>query len=92
MLIDSERKLAPPQGLPGRPWFKHLIYAPGQYTGYEAKTLPAVREAIEQKQWQHVDEAIAVVASALQGEAALISSAAAELATQAQRINGATPQ
>jgi N-acetylated-alpha-linked acidic dipeptidase len=92
MLIDSERKLAPPQGLPGRPWFKHLIYAPGQYTGYEAKTLPAVREAIEQKQWRQVDEAIAVVASALQDEAALISSAAAELATQAQRINGATPQ
>jgi N-acetylated-alpha-linked acidic dipeptidase len=78
--------------LPGRPWFKHLIYAPGQYTGYEAKTLPAVREAIEQKQWQQVDEAIVVVASALQGEAALISSAAAELATQAQRINGAPPQ
>jgi N-acetylated-alpha-linked acidic dipeptidase len=92
MLIDSERKLAPPQGLPGRPWFKHLIYAPGQYTGYEAKTLPAVREAMEQKHWQQADEAIAVVARALQDEAALISSAAAELATVAHRTNGVTPQ
>jgi N-acetylated-alpha-linked acidic dipeptidase len=91
MLIDSERKLAPAAGLPGRPWFKHLIYAPGQYTGYEAKTLPAVREAIEQKQWPQADEAIVVVAGALQDEAALISSAAAELATEAQHANGAKP-
>ena len=79
LLIGSERKLTTPEGLPGRPWFKHLIYAPGQYTGYEAKTLPAVREAIEQKQWQHADEAIVVVARVLQGEAALISSAAQKL-------------
>jgi len=91
MLIDSERKLAPPQGLPGRPWFKHLIYAPGQYTGYEAKTLPAVREAIEQNQSQQADKAIAVVSATLQEEAALISSAAAELATVTQRSNGAAP-
>ena len=79
LLIESERKLTTPEGLPGRPWFKHLIYAPGQYTGYEAKTLPAVREAIEQKQWQQADEAIVVVARVLQGEAALISSAAQKL-------------
>jgi N-acetylated-alpha-linked acidic dipeptidase len=79
LLIDSERKLTTTEGLPGRPWFKHLIYAPGQYTGYEAKTLPAVREAIEQKQWQHADEAIVVVARVLQDEAALISSAAQKL-------------
>jgi N-acetylated-alpha-linked acidic dipeptidase len=79
LLIESERKLTTTEGLPGRPWFKHLIYAPGQYTGYEAKTLPAVREAIEQKQWQHADEAIVVVARVLQDEAALISSAAQKL-------------
>jgi N-acetylated-alpha-linked acidic dipeptidase len=79
LLIESERKLTTAEGLPGRPWFKHLIYAPGQYTGYEAKTLPEVREAIEQKQWQHADEAIVVVARVLQDEAALISSAAQKL-------------
>jgi N-acetylated-alpha-linked acidic dipeptidase len=79
LLIESERKLTIPEGLPGRPWFKHLIYAPGQYTGYEAKTLPAVREAIEQKQWPQADEAIVVVSRVLQGEAALISSAAQKL-------------
>ena len=71
--------------------YKHLIYAPGQYTGYEAKTIPAVREAIEQKQWPQADEAIVVVAGALLDEAALISSAAAELANDAQQTNGAKP-
>jgi N-acetylated-alpha-linked acidic dipeptidase len=80
LLIASERKLTSDEGLPGRPWFKHMIDAPGQYTGYEAKTLPAVREAIEQKKWQDADDAIVVVSRVLQGEAALISSAAAKLA------------
>ena len=67
-------------GLPGRPWYKHQIYAPGQYTGYSAKTLPAIREAIEQKQWKQAEEAVLVVAGVLQDEAALISSAAGKLA------------
>jgi N-acetylated-alpha-linked acidic dipeptidase len=79
MMIESERRLTTPEGLPGRPWFKHQIDAPGQYTGYEAKTIPAVREAIEQKQWKQADEAIVVVSRVLQDEAALISAAAAKL-------------
>jgi len=79
MLIDSERKLTAPEGLPGRAWYKHQIYAPGVYTGYEAKAIPAVREAIEQKQWKHAEQAIASVAAALQREADLVSSAAAKL-------------
>jgi N-acetylated-alpha-linked acidic dipeptidase len=79
LLIESERKLTTPEGLPGRPWFKHQIDAPGQYTGYEAKTIPAVREAIEQKQWKDADEAIVVVGRVLQNEAELISSASAKL-------------
>ena len=45
-LVQSERALTSPQGLPGRPWYEHLIYAPGLYTGYGVKTVPAVREAI----------------------------------------------
>jgi N-acetylated-alpha-linked acidic dipeptidase len=79
MLIESERKLTNAEGLPNRPWFKHQLYAPGFYTGYGVKTVPAVREAIELKKWQQADEAIIVVARVLQDEAALISSAASKL-------------
>ena len=78
-LVQCERKLTSDQGLPGRPWFKHLIYAPGQYTGYGVKTMPGVREAIEQKRWKEADEQIVRVAAALQDEATLIDSAAAVL-------------
>jgi N-acetylated-alpha-linked acidic dipeptidase len=83
LLIESERKLTNPEGLPNRPWFKHQIYAPGFYTGYAAKTMPAVREAIEQKQWKQADAGIAVVAHVLQDEAELISAAAAKLGAAA---------
>ena len=78
-LMQSERKLTSPEGLPGRPWFQHLIYAPGQYTGYDVKTIPGVREAIEQKHWKEADEQIVRAANALQDEATLIDSAAQEL-------------
>jgi N-acetylated-alpha-linked acidic dipeptidase len=83
LLIQSERKLTNPEGLPNRPWFKHQIYAPGFYTGYAAKTMPAVREAIEQKQWKQADAGIVVVAHVLQDEAELISAAAAKLGAAA---------
>ncbi len=78
-LMQSERKLTSPEGLPGRPWFQHLIYAPGQYTGYDVKTIPGVREAIEQKHWKEADQQIVRAANALQDEATLIDSAAQEL-------------
>lgn len=78
-LIQSERRLTDPAGLPGRPWFKHQIYAPGIYTGYSAKTIPGVREAIEQKQWQEAETQIVRVSKILADETALIESAAAEL-------------
>ena len=84
LLIESERKLTNTEGLPNRPWFKHQIYAPGFYTGYSAKTMPAVREAIEQKQWKQAEVGIAVVARVLQDEAALISEAATKLAAAAR--------
>jgi N-acetylated-alpha-linked acidic dipeptidase len=83
LLIESERKLTNSEGLPNRPWFKHQIYAPGFYTGYAAKTMPAVREAIEQKQWKQAEAGIVVVAGVLQDEAELISAAAAKLAAAA---------
>src|SRR5436305_1433188 len=80
LLIESERRLTNTEGLPNRPWFKHQLYAPGFYTGYAVKTVPAVREAIELKQWKQADEAVVVVAKVLENEAALISSAAQKLA------------
>jgi N-acetylated-alpha-linked acidic dipeptidase len=80
LLIESERKFTTPDGLPNRPWYKHQLYAPGFYTGYAAKTMPYVREAIEQKQWKQADEGVVVVAHCLQDEAKLIDDAAAKLA------------
>jgi N-acetylated-alpha-linked acidic dipeptidase len=58
LLKDMERALTREEGLPGRPWFKHHIYAPGFYTGYGVKTLPGVREAIEQRDFEKVNEQI----------------------------------
>ncbi len=84
MLIESERKLTNHEGLPGRSWYKHQIYAPGVYTGYEAKAIPAVREAMEQKRWKEAEESIARAAAVLQDEAVLVSSAAAKLSAAAK--------
>jgi N-acetylated-alpha-linked acidic dipeptidase len=78
-LIRSERVLTTTEGLPGRPWFQHQVYAPGFYTGYDVKTLPAVREAIEQKKWQEADAALVEIGKVLDAESALILNAAAEL-------------
>src|SRR6056297_509267 len=64
-LIGAERMLTSEKGLPRRPWFKHQIYAPGFYTGYGVKTLPGVREAIEQQEWKEAQEQIGVLATTL---------------------------
>ena len=74
-LRQSERVLTA-AGLPRRPWYRHEIYAPGFYTGYGVKTLPGVREAIEQKHWKEGDEQIGVVAHALEAETDVIERAA----------------
>jgi len=79
LLLQSERKLTSEDGLPGRPWFKHLIYAPGLYTGYGVKTVPGVREAIEVGRWKEADEQIVKAAAALDAEAKLVDSAAQQL-------------
>ncbi len=78
-LIQTERGLTSPEGLPARPWFKHQLYAPGFYTGYGVKTIPAVREAIEQKQWAVAETQIQRVGKVLENEAALITATASEL-------------
>ena len=78
-LVQAERKLTSPQGLPRRPWMQHLIYAPGWYTGYDAKTLPGPREAIEERRYSDADEQIARVAQAIQSESAFVEKIAGEL-------------
>ncbi len=75
-LIASERKLTNEDGLPRRSWYKHLLYAPGVYTGYGVKTVAGVREGIEQKKYSEADAEIVRVAKALQDEAQLVDSAA----------------
>jgi len=65
LLFQSEQKLLSGSGLPRRPWYRHTIYAPGFYTGYGVKTLPGVREAIEQRNWKEAQEQIETVAQAL---------------------------
>ncbi|MFI4967131.1 MAG: transferrin receptor-like dimerization domain-containing protein [Gammaproteobacteria bacterium] len=64
-LQGLEQDLQYSGGLPGRPWFKHMMYAPGLYTGYGAKTLPGVREAIDQEQWDTATQYIAIDAEVL---------------------------
>ncbi|HEV3333219.1 MAG TPA: M28 family metallopeptidase [Bryobacteraceae bacterium] len=78
-LIAVERALTLKEGLPNRPWFQHQIYAPGFYTGYGVKTLPAVRESIEQKQWKQADEQIVRVGKVLENAGEAIDGATAEL-------------
>jgi N-acetylated-alpha-linked acidic dipeptidase len=79
LLLQSERRLTLEEGLPRRPWYKHMIYAPGWYTGYSPKTMPGVREAIEEKRYADADPEIAKVAKVLYAEAELIDQAATEL-------------
>jgi N-acetylated-alpha-linked acidic dipeptidase len=74
-LVAVERALTLNDGLPNRPWYRNQIYAPGLYTGYDVKTLPGVRESIEQKQWKLAEEQAVKVGRVLEK----IQSAAAEL-------------
>ena len=66
LLFTSERAFRYDPGLPRREWFKHLIYAPGFYTGYGVKTLPGIREGIEQKAWDEPRKYIPLVAQAIE--------------------------
>ena len=65
LLIRTERMMTREEGLPRRPWFKHQIYAPGFYTGYGVKTLPGVREAIEERSWDEAEEQVLLAAATL---------------------------
>ena len=65
LMLDLDQTLAPDVGLPGRTWYKNLIYAPGRFTGYGAKTLPGVREAIEDQRWGDANRYAKLTADAL---------------------------
>lgn len=65
LLQGLEQTLTSDDGLPGRSWYRHLIYAPGMYTGYGVKTMPGVREAIEERRWDEAGRYIAVTARSL---------------------------
>ena len=75
ILMKTERALIREQGLPRRPWYKHQIYAPGFYTGYGVKTLPGVREAVEERNWKEAEEQILIAARTLENCAAEIDRA-----------------
>jgi N-acetylated-alpha-linked acidic dipeptidase len=64
-LYKAEQQLLSENGLPRRPWYRHSIYAPGFYTGYGVKTLPGIREAIEQRNWKEAQEQIGIDAAVL---------------------------
>jgi N-acetylated-alpha-linked acidic dipeptidase len=60
-----EQAMTAPAGLPGREWYKHFIYAPGLLTGYEVKTLPGVREAIDESRWEEANRYTMITAGVL---------------------------
>jgi N-acetylated-alpha-linked acidic dipeptidase len=77
IFIQCDRALLRPEGLPRRPWYRHQIYAPGFYTGYDAKTIPGVREAIEERRWDDAAAQIPLVAQTLEAMAQEIDRATA---------------
>jgi N-acetylated-alpha-linked acidic dipeptidase len=76
-LAVLEQSLTDAHGLPGREWYQHMIYAPGQHTGYGVKTLPGIREAIEERRWSEANQYVAVVSRALNAYSAQLDRAIA---------------
>lgn len=79
ILAGADRTLLTEKGLPGRPWYKNVIYAPGLETGYGVKPLPGVREALEGKRWDEANQYAGVTAGALENYAATLDKATALL-------------
>ena len=79
-LYLSERAFKHDAGLPRREWFKHVAYAPGFYTGYGVKTLPGIREGIEQQQWEEARAFVPIVAAAIDRVRADVEKATALIA------------
>ena len=83
LLYQAEQQLLSAEGLPRRPWYRHQIYAPGFYTGYGVKTLPGIREAVEERKWAEADEQIKRTAAAIERFAGQVNRAAAVAAPAA---------
>jgi N-acetylated-alpha-linked acidic dipeptidase len=79
LLMQSGPALTDAGGLPGRPWFKNQIYAPGAYTGYEAKPLPGVLEAMDRKNWAEAESQVPREAAAIEREIKIIDAASAAI-------------
>jgi N-acetylated-alpha-linked acidic dipeptidase len=80
LMLNIDQTLAPQNvGLPGRDWYKNLVYAPGRYTGYEAKTLPGVREAIEDRRWTDAHRYAKLTSDALNAYSDRLNAATAVL-------------
>ncbi|HEX3847770.1 MAG TPA: transferrin receptor-like dimerization domain-containing protein [Steroidobacteraceae bacterium] len=77
VLATLEQSLTDSHGLPGRDWYHHMLYAPGAHTGYGVKTLPGIREAIEERRWDEANQYIGVVSRALNAYSAGLDRAAA---------------
>jgi N-acetylated-alpha-linked acidic dipeptidase len=75
-LLGSERAWLIDAGLPGRPFYKHQLVAPGTYTGYSAKTLPGVREAADAGRWDEANAQVGVLAGAIRAVTAKVDEAA----------------
>ena len=76
-LSGLESSLTDSRGLPGRPWYQHMVYAPGAKTGYGVKTLPGIREAIEERRWEEANQYMGVVAHALNAYSGRLEAAVA---------------
>ena len=83
LLLLVERTNLRPEGLPGRPWYKNQIYAPGAYTGYGVKTLAGVREAMDAHLWSVAEQESPILGSVLEAESRAIEAAATQLGASA---------
>jgi N-acetylated-alpha-linked acidic dipeptidase len=81
-LTTAERKFLSADGLPRRPWTQNILYAPGWFTGYGVKTLPGIREAIEDGRYSEATAQMTIAAQAIANEAAYVDKIAAELAAK----------
>lgn len=75
LLYTSERRLAHDEGLPNREWYRHQVYAPGFYTGYGVKTIPGIRESLEEESWEEARYYVNVVSEALESLTAQVQQA-----------------
>jgi N-acetylated-alpha-linked acidic dipeptidase len=80
-LVESARRLTSDAGQLRRPWYRHMLYAPGIYAGYQARPIPGVAEGIEQKHYAEAEAEVVRAAAAIQAETALLDAMSGEIDT-----------